>query len=148
MTKLSTNFTLEELTFSQTAERLGLDNSPGPDALFNLRLLAERLEMIQALLKETLIITSAFRSVAVNRAIGSKDTSHHVLGGAADFICPDFGTPLEVALAIKESNIAYGQLIHEYGRWVHFSILPVVAFANRTITIDRKGTRVGLLPVA
>jgi len=55
--------------------------------------------------------------------LGSKDTSAHVLGFACDFICPAFGTPLEICKAIEASGIRFDQLIEE-GTWVHLSIDP------------------------
>lgn len=119
---LSDHFTLDELTRSDTALRLGIDNTQPPfEVLRNLGYLAEVLERVRAQLAAPLIITSGYRCPALNAALGSKPTSAHVLGLAADFIAPGFGSPLEVAQQINESAIRYDQLIHE-GRWVHLSI--------------------------
>ena len=87
-------------------------------------MLAATLEQIRSLLGNNFIrISSGYRSLALNRAIGSGDSSAHVLGYAVDFTCPKFGTPKEVANKIAESPIKFDQLIYE-GTWVHLSIDP------------------------
>jgi hypothetical protein len=121
---LSNNFTLEQLTFSETAVRRGLDNSPTPEQEENLRELAQSLERVQSLLGFPLHISSAFRSPKVNAAVGGSATSAHMEGYAADFTCASFGNPLEVCKAIAESDIEYDQIIHEYKSWCHLSIDP------------------------
>ncbi len=141
---LTDHFTLEELTASQIAARSHIDNTPPGEAMVNLQKLAAMLEEVRALLGHPLIISSGYRSPALNAAVGSATTSHHLLGGAADFTCPAFGSPLAVARKIADSGIPFGQLIHEFGAWVHISILPVPNKVNRIITIDRNGTRPGL----
>lgn len=156
MEMLSPHFSLDELTVSETAARHGLDNTPTPEALSNLRSLAATLERIRdhlglpAHAGLPIIITSGYRSRLVNAAVGGSDGSQHLIGCAADFICPRFGSPLHVAAAIQSSGIAFDQLIHEFGRWVHVSVSP---FDSRrgprgmVLTIDRFGTRPGLLEV-
>lgn len=146
--KLTDHFTLEELTASQMAVRQRIDNTPPADAVINLTKLAAMLEEVRALLGHPLIISSGYRSPALNAAVGSNSSSHHLLGGAADFTCPQYGNPLKVAGAIAASGIPFGQLIHEFGAWVHISILPVPNHVNRIITIDGNGTRAGLLEVS
>jgi hypothetical protein len=88
-------------------------------------------------------IKSGYRSLALNRAIGSKDTSQHIKGQAADFIAPRFGTPLEIVTALRDSGIAYDQLILEFagkGRgWVHVSFADNPR--NMALQIDASGTR-------
>jgi hypothetical protein len=121
---LSNNFTLEQLTFSETAVRRGLDNTPTPEQEENLRELAQSLERVQQILGSALHINSAFRGPKVNAAIGGASTSAHLEGYAADFTCPGFGTPLEVCKAIAGSEIPFDQIIHEYKSWCHFSIDP------------------------
>jgi len=144
--KLSPNFTLEELTRSDLAARLGIDNTPGPDALANLGLVAQRLEDVRNILGGRMLISSGFRCLALNRALKSKDTSAHVQGLAVDFTCPDFGTPLQVAqrLAQRKDALAFDQLIHEYGRWVHIGWSAGIP-RRELLTIDAQGTRAGLL---
>lgn len=119
---LTVNFSLDELTFSQTAVRKGLSNTPSPEQLTNLMTLAEKLEEIRALLGVALHISSGFRSPKVNTAIGGSSTSSHMNGEAADFIAPDYGSPLLIAHAIEDADIEFDQLIYEGGSWVHIGI--------------------------
>ena len=119
---LSSSFTLEQFTFSETAIRKGLDNTPNDEQLANLTDLAQALERVQQLLGP-LHISSAFRSPKVNAAVGGSSTSAHMEGYAADFTCPSFGTPLEVCKAIAASDLSFDQLIQE-GTWAHLSIDP------------------------
>ena len=115
---ISEHFTLEEMTFSETAARLGLDNSPGPTAAANLRLMAGLIETIRAPLGDkAIVVHSGYRSQEVNRAVGGAATSMHCRGLACDFVCPEFGTPAAVAGAILKADLEYDQLILEYG-WV------------------------------
>lgn len=148
---LSPHFSLDELTVSEMAARKGWDNTPPPGALANLRALADMLERIREELgAPAIIITSGYRSPLVNAAVGGCAGSQHLLGCAADYICPRFGTPLQVAKAIAESGIPFDQLIHEYGRWVHVSVPPVNSRRKprgMALTIDRLGTRPGLVEV-
>lgn len=139
---MTPHFTLSELTRTDT----GLANSPSDDELENLKRLAETLEQVRAALGgNPLRVTSAFRSRAVNKAVGGSPTSAHVLGLAADFTCPRFGPPLAVCRAIEATGIEFDQLIHEYGQWVHIGIGP--RKRSQVLTIDRHGTRSGLLEV-
>ena len=117
-------FTMDEFIVSQTATRLNIDNTPEEKILANLQMLVATMEQVRKLLGGNPIhISSGYRCPALNRAIGSSSTSAHTLGYAADFMCPKFGTPKEVALKIAESNIKFDQLIFE-SVWVHISIDP------------------------
>ncbi len=119
---LSPHFTLEEMAFSEVAARLGLDNTPGPVVTANLTLMVASMEKIRALLGgKPIVVHSGYRSVEVNQAVGGVGTSAHCQGLACDFVGPDFGTPAEVAQAIRKSDIEYDQLILEYG-WVHVGL--------------------------
>jgi len=121
---LSEHFHLDEFTTSQTATRHGIDNTPSEKVVENLRMLAALLEQVRELLGGGAIrISSGYRCLALNRHIGSNDTSAHIRGWAADFTCPSFGTPIEVAKKIAESNLKFDQLIFE-GTWVHISCDP------------------------
>ena len=107
------------------------------------------MEQIRALLGNRPIrINSAYRCPELNQAAGSQPTSMHLFGLAADFVCPGFGSPLQIARAIAASTLDFDQVIHEFGRWVHIG-LPLEGHANRRqqLTIDRAGTHVGLLPI-
>jgi zinc D-Ala-D-Ala carboxypeptidase len=97
MEMLSAHFSLEEFTASQTASRLGLANTPDSTELANLRRLAAALENVRTLLGgKPILISSAFRSEAVNKAVGGVANSAHAL--AADLISPASGTPLQICM--------------------------------------------------
>lgn len=119
---LSKHFHLSEFTTSQKAARQRLDNTPSWAITGNLERLAATMEKVRPLLgNKPILITSGYRSPAVNRAVGGSRTSAHMRGEAADFICPGFGTPLEICRAIAASDIGFDQLIEE-GTWVHLGI--------------------------
>ena len=140
--KLSPNFTLDEMTASDTAARRGLDNTPDDAAIRNLALLCdELLEPIRAAVGRPVTITSGYRAVMVNRAIGSNDRSQHTNGQACDFKVRGI-TPLDVCYMVEALDLPYDQLIHEFGQWVHVSISDTPR--RQTLTIDRQGTRPGL----
>lgn len=139
--QLSNNFSLEELIFSQTAEREDIDNTPTNEVLQNLIYTAEQLELVKQLLNGCpVLISSGYRSPALNKAVKGANTSQHVLGKAVDFTAPKYGTPRDIVAAIKASHIEYDQLILEFGRWVHISFTKS---NNRkeALIIDRLGTR-------
>ena len=139
---LSPNFTLDELTASQTAARKGLDNTPNATEVANLVRVAALLEEVRALLNKPILINSGFRSKAVNDAVGSRDTSQHRLGCAADIRVTGM-TPREVVEACIAANIGYDQIIEEFGSWTHISVPNTASTAPRrqALTIDRQGTR-------
>ena len=140
---LTPNFTLEELTASETAERNGWDNSPNDIELANLTRLADFLEQVKAVLGgKPIMINSAFRNKMVNDAVGSKDSSQHRVGCAADIRVPSM-TPDEVVKAIITSGIAYDQVIREFDRWTHISIPNESSGVSRkqSLIIDKSGTR-------
>ena len=140
---LTAHFTLEELTASETAERNGWDNSPNEQELANLVRLAEFLEQVKEVLAgKPIIISSGLRTKKVNDAVGSKDTSQHRIGCAADFKVPGM-TPDEVVKAIVASGIGYDQVIREFDRWTHISIPNSINFSPRAqaLIIDKAGTR-------
>lgn len=121
---LSNSFSLEQLTFSETAVRKDIPNVPNDEQIQNLTELAQSLERVQSLLGHPLHISSTFRSPKVNAAIGGSVTSAHMEGYASDFTCEAFGSPLEVCKAIAESEIPFDQIIYEYKSWCHFSCDP------------------------
>jgi uncharacterized protein YcbK (DUF882 family) len=140
--KLSEHFTLEELTRSEVAERKGLDNTPNALEVANLVRLAGLLEEVRALLNKPILLNSGFRSKAVNDSVGSKDTSQHRIGCAADIRVPGM-TPKEVVEACIKANIGYDQIIEEFGSWTHISVPNTDSTAPRrqALIIDRQGTR-------
>lgn len=120
--QLSAHFWLNEFTDSFTAERLGIDNHPDPLAQANLFKVAELMEQVRKLLGgKPIIINSGYRGEALNRAVGGSRVSDHLRGEACDFVCPGFGTPLQICALIAKSGIKFGQLIWE-GSWVHISL--------------------------
>jgi hypothetical protein len=122
--QLSKNFKLNEFTTSQTATRKGIDNTPAAPIIERLRMLANTLEQVRTLLGDNSIrISSGYRCLNLNRAIGSGDSSAHIQGYAVDFTCPNFGTPKEVANKIAQSAIKFDQIIYE-GTWIHLSVDP------------------------
>ena len=138
--QLSTHFSLAELTVSANAVRLGLDNTPPPEILERLSVVAARLEIVRTLLGgQSIAVSSGYRSAKVNRAARGAKASAHLDGWAVDFTCPGFGPPLAVARKIAESSLMFDQLIHEHGRWVHLSFDP--ARRRQLLTIDALGTR-------
>jgi hypothetical protein len=140
---LTPNFTLDELTASESAERNGWDNSPNDAELENLKRLADFLEQVKVVLGgKPVMINSAFRSKKVNDAVGSKDTSQHRIGCAADIRVPGM-TPDEVVRKIIASGISYDQVIREFDRWTHISIPNSVDTSPRkqALIIDKAGTR-------
>jgi hypothetical protein len=143
MTQLTEHFTLEELTASETAERNGWDNTPNEGELANLNRLAAFLEQVKEVLAgKPIMISSGLRTKKVNDAVGSKDTSQHRIGCAADFKVPGM-TPDEVVKAIVASGIGYDQVIREFDRWTHISIPNSINFSPRgqALIIDKAGTR-------
>jgi len=141
MNQLSTHFALEEFTTSQSAARLGLDNTPPPEVVERLKNTALGLEMVRALLQAPLHINSGYRSPIVNKAVGGVPNSQHVTGEAADIICPGFGTPAEVVRAIvSNGSIPYDQCILEFNSWCHISFGPLNR--HQALVIDHDGTRV------
>jgi uncharacterized protein YcbK (DUF882 family) len=139
---LSPHFTLDELTASQTAARKGLDNTPNATEVANLVRVAALLEEVRALVKKPITVNSGFRSKQVNDAVGSRDTSQHRIGCAADIRVSGM-TPREVVEACIKANIGYDQIIEEFGSWTHISVPNTASTAPRrqALVIDRQGTR-------
>src|SRR3982074_2682290 len=95
--QLSAHFTLEELTITNT----GIANTANPTEKERLRSLAAFMEKVRTVLgNKSITVTSAFRNEAVNNAVGGVSNSAHRLGYACDFVCPSFGTPLDVGRAL------------------------------------------------
>ena len=141
--QLSEHFTLEELTHSEVAERKNLDNTPNALEVSNLVRLAALLEEVRSLLNKPILLNSGFRSKAVNDSVGSKDTSQHRIGCAADIRVPGM-TPKQVVAAVIASDIGYDQIIEEFGSWTHISVPDTAARPPRkqALIIDKAGTRI------
>lgn len=153
MTNLTPNFTLEELTHTDHRE---LDNTPTTsekciidgkevmvNAYENLPRLANFLEQLKVILGgKPIMVNSAFRSESVNTAVGSKNTSDHRRGCAADIRVPGM-TPDEVTRAIINSDLPYQQVIREFDRWTHVAITTNDSDVPKKskLIIDKSGTR-------
>ena len=121
---LSEHFTLEELTSSDYAIRHDLPNKTGPAELANLCRLAQLLEQVRTVIGKPVTVSSAYRSPEVNKAVGGTERSQHMDGCAADIKVSGM-SPIDVCNAIRESGIAYDQLILEFGAWTHISVPDV-----------------------
>jgi zinc D-Ala-D-Ala carboxypeptidase len=133
MQKLTDHFSVQEMTQSETAARRGIDNTAPRAILSNLARTAQALEQVRALLGgKPILVSSGYRSPALNRAVGGAASSAHVQGLAADFICPGFGTPLAICRTIAASGIPFQQLIFE-GTWVHLAVPPANVTARRQV---------------
>ena len=140
---LSPNFTLEELTRSETAARNEWDNTPNEAEIENLKRLAALLQQVKtAVGGKPVMINSGFRSKKVNDAVGSKDSSQHRLGCAADIRVPGM-TPKQVVDACITAQVPFDQIILEFDSWTHISVTntPDGAPRGQKLIIDRQGTR-------
>lgn len=150
---LSKNFTLSELTRSSTAQRLGVDNTPGASELQQLQRTAQMLERVRAQLgSKPVLINSGYRNEVVNAAVGGVTSSDHAQGMAADIRVPAYGTPYEVAKALAPhiNELGIGQIIYESvggAQWVHVSTRIPVRAVNRVITVHGSQTMVGVQKV-
>lgn len=135
---LSPHFSLYEATFSSTAERLGIDNTPSAVILEHIRLTAASMENVRVLLRNPVHIDSWYRCGVLNGAVGGSKTSAHMDGYAVDFVCTEFGTPLQIVKAIESSGITFDQCIQE-GSWVHISFDPKSRFQVLTAHFGPNG---------
>ena len=141
MPNLTEHFSLAELTHTDHRQ---FDNTPNAAELANLQRLAEFLERVKMVLRgKPVMINSAFRSKQVNDAVGSKDTSQHRVGCAADIRVPNM-TPNEVVQTLMASGLEYDQIIREFDSWTHISIPnhPEDKPRKQALIIDKAGTRV------
>jgi hypothetical protein len=137
---MTPHFTLAELTVT---DHRSLDNTPNAAEIANLTRLAQFLELVKTKLdNKPIMVNSAFRSKAVNDAVGSKDTSQHRFGCAADIRVPGM-TPDAVVRALISHGLYYDQIIREFDAWTHISIpnTPAALPRRQALIIDRTGTR-------
>jgi len=137
---MTPHFSLAELTVTDHRE---FKNEPNPSEIANLQRLAELLEQVKSVLGGVpIMVNSAFRSKEVNDAVGSKDTSQHRLGCAADIRVPAM-TPDQVVKAVIAAKLPFDQLIREFDRWTHISVPndPKGKPRGQVLIIDSKGTR-------
>lgn len=151
--QLTEHFSLEE--FIQTDYKQ-FDNTLPDHLMANAIQTCEMMEIIRAHLSDLkgvevpIIPSSGYRCLPLNRHLKSKDWSDHVQAHAMDWTAPSFGTPYQIcrALQMKVGEFHIGQLIHEYGRWVHTGWPITQKAANRVITISNAGTFSGIRMVS
>lgn len=142
--KLTNNFSLAELTHSETAERLNIENSPSVDQIDNLRKLCENiLQPARDRLNDYISVTSGLRVLALNRAVGSKDNSQHPKGEAADVKCRNNANLFELI----RSELSFDQLIWEFGddnqpKWIHVSFKGYADNRNQALRAIRENGKV------
>jgi hypothetical protein len=141
--KLSEHFTLQEATYSRTAQRLGISNNPAPHEIETMKKAAVGMERVRALLGNLPItVNSWYRGHSLNLAIGGKETSQHRKGEAIDFVCFKYGSPEEICklIAAHADLIRFDQLILEPG-WVHisFAIVSRTTPRKQVLTITPSG---------
>jgi len=137
---MTPHFTLAELTATSHRQ---FDNTPNEAETANLQRLAEFLEQVkEALGGKPIMVNSAFRSKQVNDSVGSKDTSQHRIGCAADFRVPGM-TPDQVVRAVIAAGLPFDQIIREFDAWTHISVTntPDGAPRRQALIIDKAGTR-------
>lgn len=137
---LTEHFTLEELTHTNHRQ---FDNTPNGDEVANLTRLALLLEQVKSALDgKPIMVNSAFRSKQVNDSVGSKDTSQHRLGCAADIRVPGV-TPDQVVRAVVSAGLPYDQIIREFDAWTHISVTNSAGAVPRrqALIIDKTGAR-------
>lgn len=155
---LTPHFSLEEFIQSDTATRLGIDNSPGLQVSANLMILANGMEQVRAVLGQPINVSSGFRCEELEKALCAKDFAAwcnrngkmrtdpaawaeyfkrkaHPKGFACDFTCPKFGTPLEIVKALIKAGVKADQIIQE-GTWVHISFDPKMRGQVLTATFN------------
>ena len=147
---LSTHFSLAELCASQTADRMALVNTPDDATIGNLTVLCHGLEMIRALVGLPILVSSGYRSPAVNRVVGGSTVSQHMTGNAADITCPAYGDPKNLLKAIMAAKLPYDQAILEFYQpatwstpsrgWLHVSFVRT-APRQQALVIDPEGVR-------
>jgi hypothetical protein len=147
--QLSPNFSAYELYKSETADRLGIDNTPSPEILDRLALVAGNvLEPVMAHYKRRPKVNSGYRCLALNRAIKSKDTSQHPDGTTTDFEVPGIDNR-DLAIWCRD-NLDFDQLILEFytpgipdSGWCHISYTGQ-NHRKSVLTINKNGTTQGI----
>lgn len=133
---MSKNFSMSDFIRSKTADDRKIDNSPSIDIQRQLVFTMAGMERVKAFLKGFPIqVLSGYRCIALNSAVGGAENSQHIKGEACDFVCPAFGIPFTVCIALARNVKILGidQLIFESG-WVHcsFTFDPRYEILTRT----------------
>jgi len=149
MIMASPHFSINELTFSETATRNNIDNTPNDNQLDNLFITAMEMENVRELLGNNFInVSSGFRNLELNTLLGSKKTSSHILGLACDFVARGYGTPNDIVSTIVGSDIMFDQVILEHHNpniknsgWVHISFCEDEETPRKqALIINKQGT--------
>lgn len=142
--RLSKNFTLEEFLVSRTAERNGIDMTPSETQLSNLqRLVSNCLQPLRDEVGRGIYISSGFRPPALNELIGGSDTSEHCNGNASDFKVAD-QTPFSTCELIVVMKLPFDQVIHEFGKWVHWGMRDILR--SEQLTAHRHEGKIRYVP--
>ena len=149
--RITPNFTLQEMTKSQTATRLGLDNTPTEEHISSLRALCEAvIEPTRSQFNAPVIVSSGYRSEFLCEEIGSKPTSQHCKGEAVDFEI--IGVDNHKVASWIQSNLEYDQLIlehYESGKpnsgWVHVSYKKDGQNRKQALTFNGRSYQQGLV---
>jgi hypothetical protein len=136
--QLTPHFSMDEVTFSSTALRLGIRNDLPVGLMTNVQLAANGMEAVRALLGQPVHVDSWYRCAELNHSIGGASQSAHMEGFAVDFVCPVFGTPLACCQAILDSSIKFDKCIQE-GKWVHISFDSQYRRIQLTAHFDKDG---------
>lgn len=145
---MSENFALEEFLHSDTADAMGINNYPTWGEVDCLTSLAEVMEDVRVLLgNKPITINSGFRCASVNSAVGGVSDSAHLYGLACDFVCPSFGSPLDICRALEAhlETLGIDQLIHEMDAWVHLGLAADGTPRHQCLTINNRGTYNGFV---
>jgi zinc D-Ala-D-Ala carboxypeptidase len=144
--RLSPHLTLEEFTRSDTATRLGIDNSLPENLLEAAIQTGVMLERIRKVLGTPMLISSGYRCPELNKAIGSGTASDHTKAEALDFKAPRFGSPLAICQALLPhmQQLGIGQMIYEHS-WVHISTRTPNNVGNVALTLSGRGYVTGIV---
>lgn len=159
--KLSEYFWLSEVIKSDTAVRMGIDNTPPPEVVANLEAASKQMDAVRKLLDKAITPSSVYRCEALEKVLTQKDYAawcgrrklkqdhkswalyfagkSHPKGWSFDFTCVAFGTPQQIVEAIRKSDIKYDQLIME-GTWVHISFAPELRMMAMNASFAKDGT--------
>ena len=151
--RLTRHFTLEEFTASDQAVRLGINNALPAQYVNQALLTAQMMERVRGYLSEQagrdipIQVTSGYRCETLNRVVGGSERSDHMRMMAVDFRAPGFGTPQKICKALAPAllELQLGQLILEYGSWVHVSLAIPTKAIDRVITRTVNGYTVGIV---
>jgi zinc D-Ala-D-Ala carboxypeptidase len=137
--KLTENFSWEEVTITQ---HRGVSNELPVECVPAVKFVAAKMEQVRGILGTPILISSWYRSPALNKAVRGSRNSDHLLAAAVDFISPKYGTPLAVARKLQKAALVLGfkQLIYEHS-WVHisFDVTPGAVPRNEVLTLLEDG---------